>query len=77
MNIEKDEIVYCNLTTIQKGKKQRYTEVVYKYTDGNYKGQKVIELDIIKRLGYANKTKSYHTGIKSDEVRNNITGAYE
>ena len=77
MNIDKGEIVYCNLTTIEKGKKQDYNEVVYKYVDGNYKGKKVVKLEIIKRLGFANKTEGYHTGVKNKEVRNNITGSYE
>lgn len=71
------EIFYCNLT-VQDGKKIKLIkECVYKNINGYYKGFKVIKVDIIKSLGFENTTKEYIELNKSDEKRNNITGAYE
>lgn len=75
--IEKGEIVFCNLTVIKKGKEEKENNIVYKQVDGLYKGNKVVDIEIISRLGFENKSKGYDIGIKNDEERNNITGAYE
>ena len=75
--IEKGEIVFCNLTIIKKDKKEKIHKVVYKEVDGLYKGDRVVDVEIISRLGFENRTKGYDIGIKSDEKRNNITGVYE
>jgi len=75
--IEIGEIVYCNLTIIKKNNEVQLKEIVYKQKDGYYKGFKVVDIDIIKRLGYENKSKGFDEVKKSDEKRNNITGAYE
>jgi len=75
--IDFDEIVYCNLTIIKNGKKNILKEVVYKHKDGYYKGFEVVHIDILKRLGFENKSKGFDIAKKSDEKRNNITGAYE
>lgn len=37
----------------------------------------VLQIDIIKKVGKKQKTKSFTIGKKSDEIRNKITGAYE
>jgi len=75
--IEQGEIVFCNLTIIKKGKKEKINKVVYKEVDGLYKGDRVVDIEIISRLGFENRTKGYDIGTKSDEKRNNITGVYE
>lgn len=75
--IEQGEIVFCNLTIIKESKKEKINKVVYKEVDGLYKGDRVIDIEIISRLGFENRTKGYDIGIRSDEKRNNITGAYE
>lgn len=75
--LQQGEIVYCNLTIINNGKKQIINRVVYKKVDGYYKGNKVLDVEIISRLGFENRVKGYDVGIKNDEKRNNITGAYE
>jgi hypothetical protein len=83
--MERKEIFYCNLT-LQKEKEILYLKnVVYKETDGYFKNTrlgikeplKVLKVDIIKSLGFENLSNEYDEVKKSDEKRNNITGAYE
>ena len=38
---------------------------------------KIINIDIIERLGYRNKSKGYTEVKANTEIRNKITGAYE
>jgi hypothetical protein len=84
-SIEIDEIVYCNITIeteIQKGKKtetikKTLEEVVYKEVDGLYRGNKVLDIKVLARLGFANKNLGYTEVKKSEETRNKITGAYD
>jgi len=83
--IEIDEIVYCDITIetkIQKGKKtetikKTLEEVVYKEVDGLYKGNKVLDIKVLARLGFANKNLGYTEVKRSEETRNKITGAYD
>jgi hypothetical protein len=75
--MERKKILYCNLTVLKDKKKQIINEVVFKNVDGFYKGNKVLNIDIISVLGYENLTNYYTEIKKSDEKRNNITGAYE
>ena len=84
------EIVYCDLIVRHKDKDVKIKKVVYK-NDGNkffYNRRNleilkikepvlIKEVKIISRLGYENKATG-HTEVKrSEEQRNNITGAYE
>lgn len=78
------EIFYCNLTVDFKGKATLVKEVVYKETDGFYRKKslfsdpvKVLNVDIIKSLGFEVENLSHTDVTKSDEQRNKITGAYE
>ena len=75
--MEKKEILYCNLTVLKNNKKIIINEVVFKNVDGYYKGNKVLDIDVICSLGFENLTNEYTEVKKSDEKRNNITGAYE
>ena len=75
--MERKEIVYCNLTILKNNKKEILNEVVFKNVDGYYKGNKVLDIDVICSLGYENLNKEFTEIKKSDEKRNNITGAYE
>jgi len=88
-NVKFGEIVYCNLTIEYKGNKHILKEVVYK-NDGKlfYKRNhleklkikeavKVIDVDVISRLGFENKSKEYTEVKVNNEKRNKITGAYE
>lgn len=75
--MKKDEIVYCNLTVLRNKKKKVLTQIVYREKDGFYKGEKVLSVEVIKSLGFANNSKEYTEAKKSLEKRNSITGAYE
>jgi hypothetical protein len=75
--MEKREILYCNLTVLKNNKKTIINEVVFKNVDGYYKGNKVLDIDVICSLGFENLTNEFTEVKKSDEKRNNITGAYE
>jgi len=83
--MERKEIFYCNLT-LQNGKDKLYLKnVVYKETDGYFKNirlgvkepLKVLKVEVIKSLGFENLSNEYDEVKKSDEKRNNITGAYD
>lgn len=59
------EILYCNLTVLHEKKKVIVPKVVYKDVDGMYRNQKlfkepvqVLNIDIIKSLGFENKQQS-------------------
>lgn len=71
------EIFYCNLKVEDKKKIIYINNIVYKDINGFYKGKKVLSIDIICSLGFENKSKNFSLVTKSDEKRNNITGAYE
>lgn len=75
--IKKGEIVYCNITVIKDKNKVFLNNVVYKEVDGFYKQNKVVKIDIIKRLGFESKQRGYNEVKKSNEERNKITGAYD
>lgn len=89
LKVELCEIVYCNMTIYYKNKYYKLKKVVYK-NDGqlfyerkhleslNIKEPVVIsDIEIISRLGFENKAKGYTEVKRSEEKRNNITGAYE
>jgi len=78
------EIFYCNLKVLNDNQVVDVKEVVYKDVDGYYRNMKlfkkpvkVLNIDIIKSLGFENVTSEFTSVQKSDEKRNNITGAYE
>ena len=83
--MERKEIFYCNLT-LQDDKNNIYLKnVVYKYEDGYFKNirlgikipLKVLKIDVITSLGFENLTNEFTEVKKSNEKRNEITGAYE
>jgi hypothetical protein len=83
--MERKEIFYCNLI-LQNGKDNIYLKnVVYKDNNGYFKNTrlgikeplKVLKVEVIKSLGFENLSNEYTEIKKSDEKRNNITGAYE
>lgn len=75
--MERKEIFYCNLVVLKDKKKVNINNVVFKNVDGYYKGNEVLEIDVICSLGFENNLSSYTEIKKSEEKRNNITGAYE
>jgi hypothetical protein len=83
--MERKEIFYCNLT-LQNGKDTiELNKVVYKEENGYFKNirlgikepLKVLKIDIITSLGFENLTNEFTEVKKSNEKRNEITGAYE
>ena len=88
-NVKIGEIVYCNLTIEHKGNKHILKEVVYKNNNELFykrthleklkikEAVKVIDVDVISRLGFENKSKEYTEVKANNEKRNKITGAYE
>jgi len=88
-DVDLGEIVFCNLTIHHSGKSIRLTGVVYKNTGGFYDRRselkrfgistpvKVLEVEVISRLGFENKSTDFSEVKVSDEKRNKTTGAYE
>jgi len=81
--MERREILFCNIIVLD-GKIKRLIEKVVLLDDETvYKERKsknelkIISKEIIKSLGFENKSTGYTEAIKSDEKRNNITGAYD
>lgn len=78
------EIFHANLL-VQDGKTKKWIkDVVYKYTDGYFHNRryvkeplKVLKVDVIKSLGFDAIDLGFKEVQKSDEKRNEITGAYE
>ena len=83
------EIVFCDLIITHKGTKHKLEKVVYK-NDGELfyhkkhldelkikEPVKILDIKIISRLGFENKSKGFTEVKGSDEKRNKITGAYE
>jgi len=87
--IKLGEIVYCDLTIEHKGNKHILKKVVYKNNGKlfykkshleklNIKDSvKVLDVNVITRLGFENKSKEYTEVKANNEKRNKITGAYE
>lgn len=75
--MERKEILFVNLT-VQDGKKKKVIEncVILK-GDTVYKKQSILKTEVIRSLGFQNKASGFTEGIKSDEQRNTITGAYD
>lgn len=83
------EIFFCNLIVEHNKKKLSIKEVVYKESDGYYHNKtalskyginekvKVLNVDIIKSMGFENIDTGYTVVGKSNEKRNETTGAYE
>ena len=73
----KKKIYYGNLIIDVKGKNKKLIDVVFKEGNELYKGNKIVEYEPIKVIGYENINKGHHNANKNEEQRNNITGAYE
>jgi hypothetical protein len=89
--MKEDEILFIDAKCKYKGKVYYLDEIVFKYQGSlqywNYlelnKKRNILEpvqlydVNIKARLGFANKTKTYRTAIKTEkEIRNVITGQY-
>lgn len=86
-----NEILYCNIEVLNKGKPITLNKVVYLYDGNNTLNDerllkrynlpnklKIINIEIIKSLGFKNQNKDYTEVKKSEEkIRNRKTGSYE
>jgi len=78
------EIILCNLTLLENKKTIILKNVVYKNSNGYYKNYrlgikkplKVINVECIKSLGFESLKKGHSEVLKSDNKRDDITGAY-
>ena len=84
-----NEIVFCNLKIFYKNKTYDLRKLVYKNNGDLFYNKKilsklnilepvkVIDIDIISRLGFENKAKGFTEVKANTEIRNKITGTYE
>lgn len=91
IDLKNGEIVFCNLILIYNKKLIEVKNVVYKHKDytfnrmhilksigvKNQTSLKVKDIEIIKRLGFENKSNQFTKVKASNEQRNKTTGAYE
>lgn len=75
--MERREILFCNLT-VSDGKKQKIIEkcVILK-GDIIYKNQNIKSIEVIRSLGFENKSTGFIEVHKSEEKRNTNTGTYD
>jgi|21_taG_2_1085346.scaffolds.fasta_scaffold22495_5 hypothetical protein len=85
-----NEIIYANLKVRHNGKTIVLKKIVYKQNNertfyrkrildklGIYEQVKVIDVEIISRLGFEHKSNNYTKAKKNEEFRNKITGSYD
>ena len=72
-----EKIIFADIKVKDKNKTVTLEKVVLKENDKTYKGLEVISINNISDLGNVNQSKGFDLGVKSEEKRNNITGAYE
>lgn len=72
-----EKIIFADIKVKDKNKIVTLEKVVLKENDKTYKGLEVISINKISDLGSVNQSKGFDLGVKSEEKRNNITGAYE
>lgn len=75
--MERREILFCNLTVLDGKKQKNIDKCVILKGDTIYKKKKIIKVEFLKSLGFENKATGFVTAEKSNEKRNNITGAYD
>jgi hypothetical protein len=71
------EIFYCDLIVIKNNKQVKIENVVWMETETEYKKMIIKEVIKHKSLGFQSLQKDYTEVSKSNEKRNNITGAYD
>jgi len=71
------EIFFCDLVVIKDKKELKIKNVVWMETESEHKKMPIKEIIKHKSLGFQSLQKSYTEVSKSNEKRNNITGAYD
>jgi ribosomal 50S subunit-recycling heat shock protein len=75
--MRRKEIFYCDLIVIKNNKEVKIENVVWMETETEYKKMIIKEVIKHKSLGFQSLQKDYTEVTKSNEKRNNITGAYD
>jgi hypothetical protein len=75
--MERKEIFFCDLIVIKDKKEIKVKNVVWMETETEHKKMKIKEIIKHKSLGFQNNQKGYTEVAKSNEKRNDITGAYD
>ena len=70
-------ILFGDIIVKDGNKKTTLPGCVFKEGDTHYKKKEIVEILSFKIVGQTAITNGYTEASKSDEVRNNITGAYE
>lgn len=71
------EIFFCDLIVIKDKKEIKIKNVVWLETETHHKKMEIKQVIKIKSLGFQSLQTGFTEVKKSDEKRNNITGAYE
>lgn len=71
------EIFFCDLIVIKDKKEIKIKNVVWMETETHHKKMEIKQVFKIKSLGFQSLQTGFTEVKKSDEKRNNITGAYE
>jgi len=81
--MKKREILFCNIIVLEGKKEIKIDKVVLLEDEIIYKNKKfkeplkIIKKEIIKSLGFENLGNGFTKAVKSEEKRNDITGAYD
>ena len=75
--MKRKEIFFCDLTFIKDKKEIEVKNVVWMETETHHKKMEIKQVVKIKSLGFQSLQTGFTEVKKSDEKRNNITGAYE
>lgn len=71
------EIFFCDLIVIKNKKEVKINKAIWLDGDKLHKGDEIKKVIKHKSLGFQSLNVGYSEVKKSDEKRNNITGAYE
>lgn len=75
--MERKEIFFCDLIVLKDKKQLKIEKVVWMETETHHKKMEIKEVIKIKSLGFQSLSTEFTEVQKSNEKRNNITGAYD
>lgn len=75
--MKRKEIFFCDLIVVKDKKETKIKNVLWMETETHHKKMEIKEIFKHKSLGFQNSQLGFTEVSKSNEKRNNITGAYE
>lgn len=75
--MKRNEIFFCDLIVIKDKKEVKIKNVVWMETETHHKNMQIKEVFKHTSLGFQNITNGFTEAKKSEEKRNDITGAYD